>query len=57
MMIRFLVKELNLTLNYDYLSRVGLTVEDVLQTIRLAFDGQVVTDYIQNNDLLIFGSG
>ena len=42
-------KELNLTLNYDYLSRVGLTVEDVLQTIRLAFDGQVVTDYIQNN--------
>jgi len=42
-------KELNLILDYDHLSMVGLTVEDVLQTIRLAFDGQVVTDYVENN--------
>jgi len=42
-------KELNLILNYDHLASVGLTVDDVLQTIRLAFDGQVVTDYVENN--------
>ena len=42
-------KELNLILDYDHLTRVGLTVEDVLQTIRLAFDGQIVTDYVENN--------
>ena len=42
-------KELNLVLNYDYLSRVRLTVEDVLQAIRIAFDGQIVTDFIQDN--------
>lgn len=42
-------KELNLILDYEKLSAVGLTVEDVLQTIRLAFDGQVVTDYIEAN--------
>ena len=44
-------KELNLTLDYDYLSRVGPTVEDVLQTIRLAFDGQTVRLYSNNRPI------
>lgn len=42
-------QELNLILNYDRLSQSALTVEDVLQAIRIAFDGQVVTDFVQDN--------
>jgi len=36
--------ELNLTLDYDFLARTDLTVEDVLTTLRIAFDGVIVTD-------------
>ncbi len=36
--------ELDLILNYDMLAVTGLTVEDVLTTLRIAFDGQIVTD-------------
>jgi len=35
--------ELNLKINHDILSRTGLTVEDVLTTLRIAFDGMIVT--------------
>lgn len=36
--------ELNLSINHDILSRTGLTVEDVIMTLRIAFDGMVVTE-------------
>ena len=36
--------EWNLNINHDILSQTGLTVEDVLMTLRIAFDGQVITD-------------
>ncbi len=35
--------ELNLKINHDILSKTGLTVEDILITLRIAFDGMVVT--------------
>ncbi|MBW1812580.1 MAG: efflux RND transporter permease subunit [Deltaproteobacteria bacterium] len=35
--------ELNLKINHDILSRTGLTVEDVLTTLRIAFDGIIVS--------------
>jgi len=38
--------ELNLALDYDQLARTGLTVDDVLTTLRIAFDGQVVTSMV-----------
>ncbi len=36
--------EWNLKMDHDILARTGLTVEDVLTTLRIAFDGQVVSD-------------
>ncbi|HNR90625.1 MAG TPA: efflux RND transporter permease subunit [Spirochaetota bacterium] len=36
--------ELNLKLDHDILTRTGLTVEDVLTTLRIAFDGMVVSN-------------
>lgn len=36
--------ELNLKIDHDKLSKTGLTVEDVLTTLRIAFDGIIVTD-------------
>jgi multidrug efflux pump subunit AcrB len=38
--------ELNLLINHSILARTGLTVEDVLTTLRIAFDGFIVTDMI-----------
>ncbi len=35
--------ELNLKINHDILSKTGLTVEDVLTTLRIAFDGMIAT--------------
>lgn len=35
--------ELNLKIDHDMLSRTGLTVEDVLTTLRIAFDGMTAT--------------
>ncbi len=37
-------REIVLKLNYTKLSRFGLTVEDVARAVRIAFDGQVVTN-------------
>ncbi|MCP4135419.1 MAG: efflux RND transporter permease subunit [bacterium] len=39
-------EEWNLAIKHDTLARTGLTVEDVLSTIRIAFDGQIVTDMV-----------
>ncbi len=36
--------ELNIDIDHDILSRTGLSVEDVLTTLRIAFDGMIVTD-------------
>ncbi len=36
--------ELNIDIDHDILSRAGLNVEDVLTTLRIAFDGMIVTD-------------
>lgn len=36
--------ELNLKINHELLSRTGLTVEDVLTTLRIAFDGMIATN-------------
>ncbi len=36
-------KELNVEINYKLLATVGLTVEDVLTTLRIAYDGMIVT--------------
>lgn len=37
-------EELNLKINYDILAQAGLSVADILTTLRIAFDGLVVTD-------------
>lgn len=36
--------ELNLTIDHDILSRTGLTVEDILTTLRIGFDGVIATE-------------
>ncbi|MEE9190201.1 MAG: efflux RND transporter permease subunit, partial [Candidatus Neomarinimicrobiota bacterium] len=36
--------QIAINIDYDRLSRVGLTVADVAQNVRLAFDGEVVTN-------------
>ena len=36
-------KQIELKLNYEKLSRLGLTVADVAQNVRVAFDGETVT--------------
>jgi multidrug efflux pump subunit AcrB len=36
--------QVEIKLNYDKLARVGLTVADVAQNVRFAYDGEVVTD-------------
>jgi multidrug efflux pump subunit AcrB len=39
------IDELNVTMNYDMISRAQLTVKDVLTTLRIAFDGMVVSSF------------
>ncbi|MCB1315175.1 MAG: efflux RND transporter permease subunit [Leptospiraceae bacterium] len=46
--------EWNLKINHDMLSRTGLSVEDVVQTLRIAFDGMVVTDLVTLDQTLDF---
>lgn len=38
--------QLNVLLNYKALSMAGLSVEDIMTTLRIAFDGLIVTDLI-----------
>ncbi len=37
--------EINLKLDYDKVAQAGLTPVDIIRTLRIAFDGQLVTDY------------
>ena len=37
--------EINLKLDYKKIAQVGLTTADIIRTLRIAFDGQIVTDY------------
>ena len=46
--------EWDLVINHDILSQTGLTVEDVLTTLRIAFDGMIVTDMIHNGKKIDF---
>ena len=41
--------EINLKLNYKKVAQAGLTPVDIIRTLRIAFDGQVVTDYSSVN--------
>lgn len=38
--------ELDIKINHKTLQQAGLTIEDVLKTLRIAFDGQIVTDLV-----------
>ncbi|WP_127718255.1 efflux RND transporter permease subunit [Halobacteriovorax sp. HLS] len=42
--------EINLKLNYKKVAQAGLTPVDIIRTLRIAFDGQIVTDYSSIND-------
>jgi len=36
-------EQIEIIINYDALARLGLTVEDIAQNVRIAFDGEIVT--------------
>ncbi len=38
-------EQIEIKINYDALARLGLTVEDIAQNVRIAFDGQTVTSF------------
>ncbi|MBF0299509.1 MAG: efflux RND transporter permease subunit [Oligoflexia bacterium] len=42
--------EINLKLNYRKVAQAGLTPMDIIRTLRIAFDGQIVTDYSSINN-------
>ena len=46
--------ELNLKINHEILARAGLSVEDVLTTLHIAFEGKVVTDLVNMDKKLDF---
>lgn len=46
--------EMNIKINHEILARAGLTVEDVLATLHIAFEGQVVTDLVTMDRKLDF---
>lgn len=46
--------ELNIIIDHDILSQTGLSVQDVLSTLRIAFDGQIVTDMTTLDESLEF---
>ena len=46
--------EINLKLNYKKVAQAGLTPVDIIRTLRIAFDGQIVTDYTSVNQTLDF---
>lgn len=47
-------RELNLKIDYDTLAQTGLTVDDILTTLRIAFSGIIVSDLVTVNDTLDF---
>lgn len=46
--------EINLRLNYKKVAQAGLTPAEIIRTLRIAFDGQVVTDYSSINETYDF---
>ena len=46
--------ELNIKIDYKTLNQAGLTVENVLQILRIAFDGQIISRMTFNNKTLDF---
>lgn len=42
--------EINLKLDYKKVAQAGLTPVDIIRTLRIAFDGQVVTDFTSINE-------
>ncbi|MBT4763170.1 MAG: TolC family protein [Bdellovibrionaceae bacterium] len=42
--------EINLKLDYKKVAQAGLTPADIIRTLRIAFDGQVVTDFTSVNE-------
>ena len=42
--------EINLKLNYKKVAQAGLTPVDIIRTLRIAFDGQIVTDFSTINE-------
>ncbi|MBK7053669.1 MAG: efflux RND transporter permease subunit [Leptospiraceae bacterium] len=46
--------ELNLKINHEILARAGLSVDDVLTTLHIAFEGKVVTDLVNMDKKLDF---
>ncbi|WP_417335870.1 efflux RND transporter permease subunit [Halobacteriovorax marinus] len=46
--------EINLRLNYKKVAQAGLTPADIIRTLRIAFDGQIVTDYSSINNTYDF---
>lgn len=47
-------QELNLKIDYDTLAQTGLTVEDILSTLRIAFSGTIVTNLVTVDKTLDF---
>lgn len=47
-------EELRLKINYDEIARVGITVRDVTDTIRAAYDGVVASDLIRQGEEIDF---
>ncbi len=45
-------EEYNVVIDYDQLARVGLSVRDVVTTLRIAFDGLIVTDSVTDDGLI-----
>ena len=47
-------RELNIKINHDMLAATGLTVEDLLMTLRIAYDGIIVTSITMPEKILNF---
>ncbi|UCF99120.1 MAG: efflux RND transporter permease subunit [Spirochaetaceae bacterium] len=43
-------EQIEIKINYDQLARLGLTVADVAQNVRIAYDGEVVTSLRDGNE-------
>ena len=47
-------KEINVVLRYERLAELGLTAQDVAQTVRIAYDGMIATSIETGDELLDF---
>lgn len=46
--------EVNLLINYDKIAELGVTVEDILLTIKTAFDGVIISNIVEHNESIDF---